>query len=313
MQKFTSIYDVPDPHALVQEALAIKQNAHADAALGHNKTVLLVFFNPSLRTRLSTELAAKNLGCNVMTLNAAEGWQLEFVDGAVMNGGTAEHIREAAGVMSQYADIIGVRSFPGLQDKDADYADAVLRAFTTHATVPVVSLESAIRHPLQSLADWVTIEEFKTRSRPKVVLTWAPHPRALPQAVANSFVEWMRHAPVDLVVAHPRGYELDPSFIQDTPVVHDPAEAFADVDFVYAKNWSAVMPYGGILPVAEDWQVTTDKMALTRDARFMHCLPVRRNVIVSDAVLDSPQSIVLQQAHNRLFAAQAVLRRMLRG
>lgn len=313
MQRFTSIYDVSDPAALVQEALAIKQDAHADAALGRNKTVLLVFFNPSLRTRLSTELAAKNLGCHVMTLNASEGWQLEFVDGAVMNGGTAEHIREAAGVMSQYADIIGVRSFPGLKDKEADYADAVLRAFTTHATVPVVSLESAIRHPLQSLADWMTIEEFKTRPRPKVVLTWAPHPRALPQAVANSFVEWMRHAPVELVVTHPRGYELDADFMGGTAVVYDQAEAFADADFIYAKNWSAVQPYGAILPVAEDWQVTADKMALTHDARFMHCLPVRRNVIVGDAVLDGPQSIVLQQAHNRLFAAQAVLRRMLRG
>jgi N-succinyl-L-ornithine transcarbamylase len=313
MKKFTSVYDIDDPASLVAEALALKKAPYVNQALGRNKTVILVFFNPSLRTRLSTELAAKNLGCNVMTLNVADGWKLEFADGTVMNGGSAEHLREAAGVMSQYADILGVRSFPELEDREKDYADEVMNAFVKYATVPVVSLESAIRHPLQSLADWVTIEEYKKRIRPKVVLTWAPHPRALPQAVSNSFLEWMQVAPVDLVLTHPEGYELDPAFVKNTPVVYDQKKAFAGADFIYAKNWSPLSPYGKPQPIAEDWQVTAEKMALTDDGYFMHCLPVRRNVVVSDAVLDGPQSLVLPQAGNRLYAAQAVLQRMLEG
>lgn len=311
MKQFTCVQDVADPAQLVQDALAIKKAPHQHTTLGQNKTVILVFFNPSLRTRLSTELAAKNLGCNVMTLNVADGWKLEFADGTVMNGGTAEHIREAAGVMSQYADILAVRSFPGLEDKEKDYADEIMQAFVKYASVPVVSLESAIRHPLQSLADWVTIEEYKKTERPKVVLTWAPHPRTLPQAVSNSFLEWMQRAPVDLVLTHPKGYELDPAFVADTPVIYDQAEAFAGADFIYAKNWSALSPYGQTLPVADDWQVNAAKMALTNEAYFMHCLPVRRNVVVSDAVIDGPQSLVLPQAGNRLYAAQAVLQRLL--
>ena len=312
MQQFTRVQDVSDPAQLVQEALAIKQAPHAHTSLGQNKTVILVFFNPSLRTRLSTELAAKNLGCNVMTLNVADGWKLEFADGTVMNGGSAEHIREAAGVMSQYADILAVRSFPGLEDKEKDYADEIMQAFVQYATVPVVSLESAIRHPLQSLADWVTIEEYKKTERPKVVLTWAPHPRTLPQAVSNSFLEWMQQAPVDLVMTNPKGLDLDSSFVGNTPVIHDQAEAFAGADFIYAKNWSAVEPYGQRLEVEKDWQITAEKMQLTNNAYFMHCLPVRRNVVVSDAVIESPQSLVLPQAGNRLYAAQAVLQRLLR-
>ncbi|MEZ4984943.1 MAG: N-acetylornithine carbamoyltransferase [Saprospiraceae bacterium] len=311
MKLFTSVHDVSDPAALVAEALQLKQTPYAFSELGRNKSVLLVFFNPSLRTRLSSELAAKNLGCHVMTLNAAEGWQLEFEDGTIMNGGTAEHIREAAGVMSQYADIIGVRSFPGLKDKEADYADTVIKAFAQHASVPVISLESAIRHPLQSLADWMTITEYQRKDRPKVVLTWAPHPRSLPQAVANSFIEWMQQAPVELVITHPPGYELDPNFVRNTPVLHHQEEAFRNADFIYAKNWSALAPYGGNHPVTSDWQVTTEKMELTDNGYFMHCLPVRRNVVVSDSVLDGPQSIVLAQAANRLYAAQAVMKRML--
>lgn len=311
MKQFTCVHDVADPAQLVQDALAIKKAPHQHTALGQNKTVILVFFNPSLRTRLSTELAAKNLGCNVMTLNVADGWKLEFADGTVMNGGTAEHIREAAGVMSQYADILAVRSFPGLEDKEKDYADEIMQAFVKYASVPVVSLESAIRHPLQSLADWVTIEEYKKTERPKVVLTWAPHPRTLPQAVSNSFLEWMQRAPVDLVLTHPKGYELDPAFVANTPVIYDQAEAFAGADFIYAKNWSALSPYGQTLPVADDWQVNAAKMALTNEAYFMHCLPVRRNVVVSDEVIDSSQSLVLPQAGNRLYAAQAVLQRLL--
>ncbi len=311
MKKFTSVYDVSDPAQLVEEALHLKQAPHAYRDLGQNKTVLLVFFNPSLRTRLSTELAATNLGCHVMTMNATQGWRLEFADGVVMDGQSAEHIREAAGVMSQYADIIGVRSFPGLENKEADYSDQVMKAFVEYATVPVVSLESAIRHPLQSLADWMTIREHQRNDRPKVVLSWAPHPRVLPQAVGNSFLEWMQQAPVDLVVTHPPGYELDPAFVQHTPIIHDQDEALVGADFVYAKNWSAVHPYGEILPVEKNWVINGAKMDLTQDGYFMHCLPVRRNVVVADEVLDSQRSLVLTQAKNRLFAAQAVLKRLL--
>lgn len=313
MQRFTSIHDVPDPAQLVEEALAIKQQPYAQANLGQHKTLLMVFFNPSLRTRLSTERAAANLGCQVMTMNAAQGWQLEFTDGTVMDGASAEHIREAAGVMSQYADIIALRSFPGLTDKEADYQDHMLEAFIRYASVPVVSLESAIRHPLQSLADWVTIREHRLVERPKVVLTWAPHPRKLPQAVANSFVEWMQQAPVDLVITHPPGYDLDPAFVGETPVMYDQEQAFAGADFVYAKNWSAVTPYGGRPKVQSNWIINSEKMSWTNQAYFMHCLPVRRNVVVADAVLDGDRSLVQQQAQNRLFAAQAVLQRILKA
>lgn len=313
MQRFTSIHDVPDPAQLVEEALAIKQQPYAQANLGQHKTLLMVFFNPSLRTRLSTERAAANLGCHVMTMNATQGWQLEFTDGTVMDGASAEHIREAAGVMSQYADIIALRSFPGLTDKEADYQDHMLEAFIRYASVPVVSLESAIRHPLQSLADWVTIREHRLVERPKVVLTWAPHPRKLPQAVANSFVEWMQQAPVDLVITHPPGYDLDPAFVGETPVMYDQEQAFAGADFVYAKNWSAVTPYGGRPKVQSNWIINSEKMSWTNQAYFMHCLPVRRNVVVADAVLDGDRSLVQQQAQNRLFAAQAVLQRILKA
>lgn len=311
MKKFTSVYDAPHPARLVEEALAIKANPYAFEQLGRHKRLVMLFFNPSLRTRLSTEAAAQQLGMQVISMNATEGWRLEFEDGVVMNGDSAEHIREAAGVISQYADIIGVRSFPSLQNKAKDYADEVIASFVKYASVPVISLESAIRHPLQSLADWMTIQEHQLRPRPKVVLTWAPHPRALPQAVPNSFVEWMQQADVELVVTHPQGYELDATFMKQTPVEYDQDAALRNADFVYAKNWSPLHPYGRIQVQDPKWMITPEKMALTHNAYFMHCLPVRRNVVVSDAVLDGPNSLVLKQARNRIFAAQAVLKQML--
>ncbi|HKK73693.1 MAG TPA: N-acetylornithine carbamoyltransferase [Saprospiraceae bacterium] len=311
MQNFTSVYDVPDVSALVQSALDCKAAPFADQAIGKDKTLILLFFNPSLRTRLSTERAGLNLGMQVINMNAGQGWKLEFEDGAVMNIDRAEHIREAAAVISQYADIIGVRTFPSLTDQEKDYQDHILKSLIRYASVPVVSLESAIRHPLQSLTDLMTIEELKQKERPKVVLSWAPHPKALPQAVSNSFIEWMQAGEVDLVVTHPKGYNLAPEFIKDTPVTNDQRAAFEGADFIYTKNWSAVAPYGKILSQDADWMITADKMALTNGAHFMHCLPVRRNVIVEDAVIDSPKSAVIQQAGNRMYAAQAVLKAIL--
>ncbi len=312
MKKFTSVHDVPDPQALVKAAIELKDNPFAYDELGKHKTLVMLFFNPSLRTRLSTEKAALNLGMSVISMNATEGWQIEFQDHVVMNSDKAEHIREAAGVISQYADVIGVRTFPTLNDRERDYADFVINRFAELASVPVISLESAIRHPLQSLADCVTIEEFKTKARPKVVLTWAPHPRALPQAVANSFIEWMQVMDVDLTVTHPEGYELNPDFIKDVKVEYDQWKAFEGADFIYCKNWSSYNNYGQILNQDPAWMVTMEKMNRTNNGKFMHCLPVRRNVKVEDAVLDSPNSLVLQQANNRTWAAQAVLKKLIR-
>jgi N-succinyl-L-ornithine transcarbamylase len=308
MKNFTSVNDVKDLPALVEDALALKANPYAAGKLGKNKTLALLFFNPSLRTRLSTEKAAFNLGMRLMTLNPGESWKIEFEDGAVMNADRAEHIREAAAVISKYADIIGVRTFPSLTDRDRDYADFILQKFIEHAQVPVISLESAIRHPLQSLTDWITIEEYKHTERPKVVLTWVPHPKALPQAVPNSFLEWMQCANVDLVLTHPEGYELAPAFTTKVKVEYDQRKAFEGADFIYAKNWSSYEKYGQVLSQDTAWMITADKMELTNDGKFMHCLPVRRNVVVEDAVIDGPQSLVIEQANNRTFAAQAVLK-----
>lgn len=316
MNQFLSVRDVPDLPALVREALAEKQAPYARQHLGRNRTLGLLFFNASLRTRLSTQRAAQNLGLQTMVMNVTQdSWGLEFEDGAIMNGDKAEHVREAAAVIGQYCEIIGVRSFPTLTDREGDYSEKIIHQFARYAGRPLVSLESATRHPLQSLADLVTIEEFKTTPRPKVVLTWAPHVKALPQAVPNSFAEWMNAAAalglVDFVIAHPAGYELAPEFSGAAPVTHNQREAFAGADFVYAKNWSSYREYGQILSRDPDWMVTPEKMALTNNAKFMHCLPVRRNVVVADAVLDSPTSIVIPQAGNRVWAAQAVLKRML--
>ena len=312
MKQFTSVNDVPNPKQLVESALALKRSpAGSLKGIGANKTIVMLFFNPSLRTRLSTEKAALTLGMSVIEYNAGQGWQLEFEEGVVMNSDKAEHIKEAAAVISQYADIIGIRTFPSLVDRERDYADFVLKQFMKHATVPIISLESAIRHPLQSLADWVTLEEHRPAHRPKVVLSWAPHPRALPQAVANSFVEWMKLADVDLVVTHPEGYELADTFGQDVNVEYDQHKALAGADFVYAKNWSSYRDYGKILNQDLAWMISPQKMALTNNGKFMHCLPVRRNVVVADGVLDSPASLVIEQANNRTYAAMAVLKAIL--
>ncbi|MDO3625190.1 acetylornithine carbamoyltransferase [Mucilaginibacter sp. BT774] len=312
MKLFSSVNDVTDVQALVKEALSLKQNPYAHQHLGKNKTLGLIFLNPSLRTRISTQKAGMNLGMNVMVLNIdKEGWALELKDGAVMNGGTVEHIREAAAVLGEYVDIIGVRSFPGLKDRDADYSEDIFNKFVKYCGVPVVSLESATRHPLQSLADLVTIEELKTKPRPKVVLTWAPHVKALPQAVPNSFAEWMCKADVDFTIAHPEGYELCPDFTQGATITHDQNEGLADADFIYVKNWSAYEPYGKVFDGYNDWMLTNDSLQNTNNAKVMHCLPVRRNLELSDEILDGENSIVIHQAGNRVWAAQAVLKQML--
>ncbi|MGZ3945827.1 MAG: acetylornithine carbamoyltransferase [Mucilaginibacter sp.] len=312
MKLFSSVNDVSDINALVKEALALKHDPYSHQYLGKNKTLALVFLNPSLRTRMSTQKAGLNLGMNVMVLNMdKEGWALELQDGAVMNGTTVEHIREAAAVMGQYADIIGVRSFPGLKDRELDYSEDIFNKFVKYCGVPVVSLESATRHPLQSLADLVTIEELKTKSRPKVVLTWAPHVKALPQAVPNSFAEWMCKADVDFTIAHPKGYELSTNFTKGATITNNQDEALKDADFIYVKNWSAYEPYGKVFGGNEEWMLNNEKLKITNNAKVMHCLPVRRNLELSDEVLDGPNSIVVHEAGNRVWAAQAVLRRML--
>lgn len=312
MKLFSSVNDVKDVKALVAQALQLKQDPYAHQHLGKNKTLCLVFLNPSLRTRISTQKAGINLGMNVMVLNIdKEGWALELQDNVIMNGVTVEHIREAAGVMGEYADIIGVRSFPGLKDRDEDYSETIFNKFVEFCKVPVVSLESATRHPLQSLADLVTIEELKTVSRPKVVLTWAPHIKPLPQAVPNSFAEWMCRADVDFIIAQPKGYELCADFTIGATITHHQDEAIKDADFIYVKNWSAYEPYGNVLPGNEDWMLTNQKLMIAPNAKVMHCLPVRRDLELSSEILDGPQAVVLHEAGNRVWAAQAVLKQML--
>lgn len=313
MKNFLTSNDATDIYTLVERAKSIKLNPLKNNGLGKNKTIVLLFLNPSLRTRLSTTVAAQNLDMNVITMNAAQGWKLEFEDGAVMNFDRAEHVKEAAAVISQYADIIGIRTFPSLTDRERDYSEFVLGQFVKYASVPVVNQESATVHPLQSLADFLTIEEHKKTERPKVVLTWAPHPKALPQAVANSFVEWMKRADVDLSIAHPKGYELSPHFAEGCQISTDQKAAFEGADFIYAKNWSSFSDYGKCPPVSENWTVTAEKMTLTNGGKFMHCLPVRRNVVVEDAVLDGADSLVIEQAANRVFSAQAVLENLLKN
>jgi N-succinyl-L-ornithine transcarbamylase len=311
---YTSIKDIDNLQQWVADALEIKKNPLKNKALGENKTLGMLFFNPSLRTRLSTQKAALNLGMNVMVMNFTnEGWTLEFEDGAIMNQGASEHIKEAAEVVSQYCDIIAIRAFASLTDKEKDNAETVMAGFVKYATVPIVNMESAVGHPLQSLADAITMEEFKTPHRPKVVLTWAPHPRALPQAVVNSFIEMMQKQDMDFVITHPEGYELNPEITKDSKIEHDQNKAFENADFIYAKNWSNYIDYGKITNSDPNWTVTADKMKLTNNAKFMHCLPVRRNVIVMDEVIDSENSIVMQQANNRTYSAQLVLQKILKA
>lgn len=314
MKQFTCANDIGDWRTAVKEALEIKANKFAYTELGQNRTLLMLFFNSSLRTRLSTQKAAMNLGMNVMVLDVNQGaWKLETERGVIMDGDKAEHLLEAIPVMGSYCDIIGVRTFAGLKDKKADYEERVIEQFIRYSGRPVFSMEAATRHPLQSFADLITIEEYKTKERPKVVLTWAPHPRALPQAVPNSFAEWMNMTDYDFVITHPKGYELDSAFVGKAKVEYDQRKAFEGADFIYAKNWSAYADpnYGKVLSTDRDWTVDSDKMALTDNAFFMHCLPVRRNMIVTDEVIESPRSIVIPEAANREISAQTVLKRML--
>jgi N-succinyl-L-ornithine transcarbamylase len=316
MKKFTCVQDLGDLRTAVAEAREIKRDRFAFSHLGKNKTLLMIFFNSSLRTRLSTQKAAMNLGMNVMVLDVNQGaWKLETEYGVVMDGDKAEHLLEAIPVMGSYCDIIGVRSFAGLKDKAADYEERVIEQFIKYSGRPVFSMEAATRHPLQSFADLITIEEFKTVERPKVVLTWAPHPNPLPQAVGNSFAEWMNATDYDFVITHPHGYELDSKFVGNAPVEYDQLKAFEDADFIYAKNWSAYADpnYGKVLSRDRSWTVDAAKMAVTNNAYFMHCLPVRRNMIVADEVIDSPRSIVIPEAANREISAQTVIKRLLEG
>lgn len=308
MKHYLNINDISDLDQIIKEALALKKQPFAYANLGHNKTIVLLFFNASLRTRLSTEKAAKNLGMNVMTLNVSDAWNLEFEDGTIMNLQTSEHIKEAAQVLSQYADVIAVRAFPGLINRAHDEAENVLSSFIKYASVPIINMESATAHPLQALTDALTIEETKRKEPVNVVLSWAPHPKALPQAVANSFVKMMRRSKMQFSITHPKGYELNPALVQDTPIIYDQQKALSQADFVYVKNWSSYQNYGKVISQDPNWMLTKEKLG---SAKFMHCLPVRRNVVVEDAVLDSDQSLVIEQANNRTYAAQAVLKNIL--
>ncbi|WP_276091262.1 acetylornithine carbamoyltransferase [Pedobacter sp. JY14-1] len=319
MNQFTSVHDVQDISQLLKDALALKENPYAFKHLGENKTLGLVFLNPSLRTRLSTQKAALNLGMTVMVMNMdKEGWALETQDGVVMNGTTVEHIREAAAVMGQYCDILGLRSFPKLVNREEDYSEDFFNKFMKYCQVPVVSLESATRHPLQSLADLVTIKEtWKDDRRPKVVLAWAPHIKALPQAVPNSFAEWMCKAQqdgmIDFTIAQPKGYELSEDFTPGAEITYSLDEALINADYIYVKNWSSYKEYGKVLTYPEGWMLNNDKLKVTNDAKVMHCLPVRRDLELSSEILDGPNSIVIHEAGNRLWAAQAVLKQMLEG
>ena len=311
---FTKVKDIGDVRQAIKEALELKKNRFQYQEVGKNKTALLIFFNNSLRTRLSTQKAATNLGMNVIMLDVNQGaWRLETERGVVMDGDKSEHLLEAIPVMGCYCDIIGVRSFARFENKEDDYSEKILQQFIRYSGRPVFSMEAATRHPLQSFADLITIEEYKRTERPKIVLTWTPHPRALPQAVPNSFAEWINAAGYELVITHPEGYELDPQFVGTARVEHNQRKAVEGADFIYAKNWAAYKDphYGEVLSTDRSWTVDTEKMALTNQAFFMHCLPVRRNLIVTDEVIESPQSLVIAQAANREISAQTVLKQML--
>lgn len=314
MKTFTSIKQIGDLQQAFAKARYIKQNPFADQAIGHNRTLLLIFFNSSLRTRLSTQKAALNLGMNTIVLDINQGaWKLETEYGVVMDGDKPEHLLEAIPVMGCYCDIIGVRSFARLENRDYDYAEVILNQFIRYSGKPVISMEAATRHPLQTFADLITIEEYKQVERPKIVMTWAPHPKALPQAVPNSFAEGIGMTGYEFVITHPRGYELDPAFTAGAAIEYDQNKAFEGAHFIYAKNWSAYSGenYGKVLSADRSWTVDSAKMALTDNAWFMHCLPVRRNMIVTDEVIESPRSLVIPEAANRVVSAQTVLKEIL--
>lgn len=317
MKSFFHVQDIGNLGKALEEAAQVKATPFAWKHLGENRTIMLVFFNSSLRTRLSSQKAALNLGMNPIVLNIGQdSWKLETEMGVVMDGDKSEHLREAIPVMTSYCDMIGIRSFAGLTDREYDYNETVLRQFMEFGGKPVISLESATVHPCQAFADLITIEEYKKKRRPKVVMTWAPHPKALPQAVPNSFAEWMNAADVDFVIAQPEGYELDPRFAGNARIEYDQMKALEGADFVYAKNWSCPgvkdpSQYGKILSKDMSWTVDDRHMAVTDNAYFMHCLPVRRNMIVSDSVIDAPTSLVIPEAANRVVSAQVVMKRML--
>lgn len=316
MRNFISVNDIGNLDTAVKEALEIKADRFKYCELGRNKTLMMVFFNSSLRTRLSTQKAALNLGMNVIVLDINQGaWKLETERGVIMDGDRPEHILEAIPVMGSYCDVIGVRSFARFESKEDDYNEAILNQFIKYSGRPVFSMEAATRHPLQSFADLITIEEHKSKARPKVVLTWAPHPKALPQAVPNSFAEWMNATDYEFVITHPKGYELAPEFVGNARVEHDQMKAFEGADFIYAKNWAAYSGenYGKVLSTDRSWTVSDRQMAVTNNAHFMHCLPVRRNMIVTDDVIESPRSLVIPEAANREISATVVLKRILEG
>lgn len=316
MRNFTCVNDIGPLKEALEKARYVKQNPYSDQELGKNKTLLMIFFNSSLRTRLSTQKAGLNLGMNVIVLDINQGaWKLETEKGVIMDGDKSEHLLEAIPVMGSYCDIIGVRSFANFENKEDDYNEVILNQFIKYSGKPVFSMEASTRHPLQSFADLITIEEYKKTERPKVVLTWAPHPKALPQAVPNSFAEWMNATDYEFVITHPEGYELDDKFVGNAIVEYDKEKAYKDADFIYAKNWSAYKDphYGKIISTDRSWTVDAQKMALTNNAYFMHCLPVRRNMIVTDEVIDSSQSIVIPEAANRVVSAQVVLKEILLG
>ena len=309
MKQYLSIHDIDSLPAWVAQARELKADSSALKALGKGKTIGLLFFNNSLRTRLSTQKAALNLGLDVMAMNFGnEGWALEYQDGTVMDRGTSEHIKEAAQVVSQYCDIIAIRAFASLSNRENDEAELVLNGFKKFAEVPIVNMESSVGHPLQALADAITLAEQNSKPRPKVVLSWGPHPKALPHAVANSFVEMMQLQEADFVITHPKGYELNPIITKNCAIEYDQQRALENADFVYVKNWSCYSDYGKVLSQDQDWMMTQEKLG---HAKFMHCLPVRRNVVVEDAVLDGENSLVIEQANNRTFAAQIVLKKIL--
>ncbi|MBE6214707.1 MAG: acetylornithine carbamoyltransferase [Bacteroidales bacterium] len=316
MRHFTSVTQLGDLKDALAAAKYVKENPFADQELGKNKTLLMIFFNSSLRTRLSTQKAAMNLGMNVIVLDVNQGaWKLETERGVVMDSDKPEHLLEAIPVMGCYCDVIGVRSFARFESKEDDYNEVIVNQFIKYSGKPVFSMEAATRHPLQTFADLITIEEYKKVEKPKIVMTWAPHPKALPQAVPNSFAEGINMTDYEFVITHPEGYELDPSFVGRAKVEYDQRKAFEGADFIYAKNWAAYSGdnYGKVLCTDRDWTVDTEKMALTNNAYFMHCLPVRRNMIVTDDVIESPQSIVIPEAANRVVSAQTVLKQILLG
>ncbi len=316
MKQFTCVKDLGNLKIAIEEAKEIKKDRYKFDSLGKNKTLLMIFFNSSLRTRLSTQKAALNLGMNVMVLDLNQGaWKLETERGVIMDGDKPEHLLEAIPVMGCYCDIIGVRSFAQLKDKDYDYGETIINQFIKHAGKPVFSMEAATRHPLQSFADLITIEEYKKTAKPKVVLTWAPHPNALPQAVPNSFAEWMNTTDYEFVITHPKGYELNNEFVGNATIEYDQLKAFEGADFIYAKNWSAYdgENYGKVLSKDSSWTVSSRHMEVTNNAFFMHCLPVRRNMIVTDEVIESKQSLVIPEAANREISATVVLKRLIQG